>query len=58
MLPDSNEETLYQIALTFVKDIGPKRAKALLAHYGSASEIFKASIKQIARIEGFSYRGL
>ncbi|RYD59036.1 MAG: DNA-protecting protein DprA [Sphingobacteriales bacterium] len=54
MLPDNSDETLYQIALTFVKDIGPKRAKALLAHYGNASDIFKASVKQMARIDGFS----
>lgn len=54
MLPDYHDELLYQVALTFIKDIGPKRARSLLAHFGSASAIFNAPLKQLARVDGFS----
>lgn len=49
--PDTNS-LLYQIALTFVKDIGPKRAKVLLNHFGNAADIFKAPLKELKSIEG------
>lgn len=54
MLPDYNDELLFQLALTFIKDIGVKRAKALLTHFGSASAIFDAPVKQLRQAEGMN----
>lgn len=44
--------TLYQIALTFIKSIGPVTAKDLLAYCGSAEAVFSASKKQLLQIPG------
>lgn len=52
MLPEPVTDELYKIALTFVKDIGPIRAKALLKHFGSAEAIFNASLKELKLIAG------
>lgn len=46
------EETLYQVALTLVPDLGVVRARQLVAHLGSASAVFKARKKEIAAVEG------
>lgn len=46
------EETLYQVALTLVPDLGVVRARQLVAHLGSASAVFKAKKKEIAAVEG------
>lgn len=46
------EETLYQVALTLVPDLGVVRARQLVAHLGSASAIFKAKKKEIAAVDG------
>jgi DNA processing protein len=54
MLPEYTDELLYQLALTYVKDTGVKRARALLAHFGSASAVFKASVKELRRVDGFN----
>lgn len=54
MLPDNNQTLFHRLALTFVKDIGPRRARTLLAHFGGAEEIFGASPKEIKQVEGFS----
>lgn len=54
MLPIDNEALFYRLALTFVKDIGPRRAKALLAHFGDAAAIFKAPLKELKHIDGLS----
>lgn len=52
MLPIDNQELVYRIALTFIKDIGPKRAKALLSHFDRIEDIFKAPVKNLKHVEG------
>ncbi len=53
MLPNStHEDDHYLIALTFVKEIGPKTARKLLSHFGSAKEIFNASLKDVKKVGG------
>ncbi len=47
-----NEEWRYRLALTFVKQTGPKTGRALLAQYGSASAVFHAPLKELKMIEG------
>jgi DNA processing protein len=45
-------DLLCQIALTKVPTIGAVQAKILVLHFGNAEEIFKASQKELERIEG------
>lgn len=52
MLPDDHDELFYQIALTFVPDVGAKYGRALYNHFGSATEIFKAPLKAIKAVNG------
>lgn len=47
-----NTDTLYQIALTLVPNIGSVQAKNLVEHFGSAEEIFKAKRNTLSSIEG------
>ena len=47
-----HDELLYQIALTFVPNIGDVHAKALINHFGSAEAIFKTSKKHLEELEG------
>lgn len=44
--------TLYEIALTKIKGVGPKLTKALIKHFGDAKNIFNASDAQLATIVG------
>lgn len=48
----SDEELLYVLALLKVDGVGDIMAKKLLAHCGSASEIFKSKTSQLASIDG------
>lgn len=43
---------LYKIALTLIKGVGPKHAKKLLIHFGSAEGVFKATKAQLLKLEG------
>lgn len=53
MLPNTTDtNTLYQLALTFVKDVGPKTARNLLSHFGTAEAIFNASVKDLTKVAG------
>jgi DNA processing protein len=53
MLPNhENEELFYRIALTFVDGIGSKTARQLLEHFGNATDIFRASLKELKHTEG------
>lgn len=47
-----NRELYYNIALTFVKDVGPVTARKLVEHYGSAEEVFKRPLKELKAISG------
>jgi len=47
-----NTDTLYQIALTLVPNIGAVQAKSLIEHFGSAEDIFKAKRNTLSNIEG------
>ena len=44
-------ETVCQLALTLIPNIGPVQAKILLQHY-DVSDIFKAKKRDLERIEG------
>ena len=46
------DELLYQIAVTMLPNIGNVFGKTLINHFGSASEVFKASKKELQQIEG------
>jgi len=42
----------HQVALTFLKNIGPTLARGLIAHFGSAEEVFKASKTRWLKVPG------
>ncbi len=48
----NEEEIYYQIALSFVSNIGPKMATGLIAEFGSAKAVLTAPIKQLMKLEG------
>lgn len=50
MLPKEENRRFYELALSFVPDVGPKTARALLARYHSVEEIFKAPLKELTAI--------
>lgn len=53
MLPRTENESLfYQLALTMIDGIGAKSALALIRHFGDASEIFKASLRDLKAVDG------
>ncbi|MEP6614446.1 MAG: DNA-processing protein DprA [Mucilaginibacter sp.] len=43
---------LHQVALTFVKNIGPTLAKSLTAHFGGAEQIFNAPKGKLLKVPG------
>lgn len=47
-----NNELLHQLALTLIPNIGDVHSKALINIYGNASDIFKAPLHQLEKIEG------
>ena len=47
---------LHQVGLTFLKNIGPASAKALIDHFGSAEEVFKASKAKWLKIPGIGQK--
>ncbi len=52
MTKEQQDELYYQLALTFVPGIGAKIGRALLEHFGSATNIFKAPLKQLIHVDG------
>ena len=53
MLPkEENEELYYLLALTMVPGIGAKTGRALLGHFGDATSVFRAPLKEIKNVEG------
>jgi DNA processing protein len=49
-----NEELLYRLALTFVKEVGPVTGRMLIEQYGSAVAMFKAPLKELKHISGLT----
>lgn len=47
-----NDELLYRIALTMIRELGPVRIRALADHFGDAAAVFKARKKEVAAVEG------
>ena len=52
MLPDDKDELFFQIALTFVSDVGAKTGRALHDHFGTAKDVFRAPLKELKAISG------
>lgn len=50
MTETHSEELFYRLALTFVNGIGVKYGRSLLQHYGNATDVFKAPLKEIKNI--------
>jgi len=50
--PDEIAERRAVMALAMVPGIGPGRLRALLAHFGSATRVFKASVAALVRVPG------
>ena len=49
---EEHEELFYQLALTFVPGIGAKTGRVLIDRFGTATNVFKAPIKELRHIEG------
>jgi DNA processing protein len=56
MVKEKNEELFYRIALTQTELVGDKTGRQLLQHFGSASAIFHAPLKQLMAIDGFGQK--
>jgi DNA processing protein len=53
MLPnEETEELLYRIALTLTPSVGSKTARLLIEHFGSATKLFRAPLKEIKHVSG------
>lgn len=50
------EESLFQIAITMIPEIGAIHTNALLSTFGSASAIFQAKKKELSLVEGIGER--
>ncbi len=46
------QDWIYRLALTFVKNVGPKTGRALLEQFGDAKAVFDAPVKHLKLIEG------
>lgn len=46
------DEFFHQVALTFVPDVGAKTGRMLYEHYGSATDIFKAPLRELRSLTG------
>ena len=47
-----DDDKLYDVAVTFVRGIGDINAKKLITHFGSAKDLFSASLKQLKSVPG------
>ncbi|HRO43109.1 MAG TPA: DNA-processing protein DprA [Flavipsychrobacter sp.] len=54
MLPKEETKRFYELALSFVPDVGPKTARTLLAKFHSPEEIFRAPLKELILINGIT----
>lgn len=48
----TEDERVYQISLTKIPEIGSILTKLLIEHFGSATAVFKARIKELAAVDG------
>ncbi len=48
-------KSMKQSKLDMIKGIGPKKKKALLAHFGSVKEIQAASVEDLCQVQGISF---
>lgn len=46
-----SHDTLYQVALTMVPNIGSVQAKTLIEHFGDAEKVFSASSAKLSKVE-------
>jgi DNA processing protein len=44
---------LHQVALSFIKNIGPVLAKSLIIHFGDAEQVFKTPKAKLLKVPGF-----
>lgn len=51
-MPNIEQDTLEQVALTLIPGLGPVRSRRLLSHLGSARTIFEASQRDLESVEG------
>jgi len=51
-MPTTSSEKIYSIALTLLKNVGSITAKKLIAHVGSAENVFNTSAKKLHQITG------
>lgn len=49
---------LHQIALTFIKNIGPVSGRVLIKHFGGVEELFEAAAKRTLKVNGVPDRFL
>jgi len=47
---------LHQLALSFIKGIGPSSAKSLLAHFGTPQDIFNAPPSKLVKVPGLGQK--
>jgi DNA processing protein len=45
-----DNDPLYLVALTMIEKVGPKTSRALMQHFGTAAEIFRANKSKLARL--------
>lgn len=50
-MPSATDELLYQIGLNEAYGVGPKTARQLVAHLGSAQKIYQASREELCQVE-------
>jgi DNA processing protein len=50
----NKEDFFYQVALTFVPEVGAKTGRQLYEHFETAEDIFKASLKELKAVSGFN----
>jgi len=54
MLPKEESKQFYELALSFVPEVGPKTARALIARFYTPEEVFKAPLKELKTISGIT----
>ena len=51
---NNEDEWLHRLALTFIEGIGPKTARQLMAHFGTAKHIMQASARDLKAVGNIS----